>query len=99
MSAMFYKNRCFMTYLTADGLMDKVNRYCKRYGLSYSKLAQMSIAEKLEREEQEQLELQHDDQKGVRGSYLATNQVPTAPTAPSSTEPKTTLITKEVSGR
>lgn len=54
-----------MVYMTADGLMSKVTKHCQKYGLSYSKLAQLAIAEKLEREERRQT-------KGVRGSQ-ATN--------------------------
>jgi hypothetical protein len=41
-----------MVYMTVDGLMDKVNKHCRKYGYSYPKLAQQAIAEKLEREEQ-----------------------------------------------
>ena len=51
MSTPFYRDRSFMVYITADGLMDKINKHCQKYGYSLSKLGQVAIAEKLEREE------------------------------------------------
>jgi hypothetical protein len=64
---LFYKDRAFMVYLTIDGLSDKVNKYCKRYGISHSKLAQQAIVEKLEREEKE---LGQQELKNLQGSRI-----------------------------
>src|SRR5919109_2429355 len=79
MSKLFYKDRSFMVYLTVDGLMDKVNNYCKRYGYSYSKLAQMAIAEKLEREERKEMmfvtQLNNNAVSGAR-HWLPTRRAP-----------------------
>jgi hypothetical protein len=82
-----------MVYMTADGLMGKVTKHCQKYGLSYSKLAQMAIAEKLEREEQQT--------KGVRGSQATNHRDPADTPIPFSTEvPEDNIpISKEVSGR
>jgi hypothetical protein len=74
-----YKGRCFAVYITADGLMDKVNRHCKKYGYSLSKLGQVAIAEKMDREEEKELE-----SKGVSGSQ-ATNQREALKTTPTPT--------------
>jgi hypothetical protein len=77
---LFYKDRAFMVYLTIDGLGDKVHKYCKRYGISHSKLAQQAIVEKLEKE----VELARLSVKGVRGSQATTLATPPdTPTPPS----------------
>jgi len=76
---LFYKDRAFMVYLTIDGLSDKVNKYCKRYGISHSKLAQQAIVEKLEREEKE---LGQQELKNLQGSRI---QTPTSQAADATT--------------
>ena len=91
MSGRYYEGRYFTVYVTANGLMDKVNQHCQKYGLSYSKFAQMAIAEKMEREEQQQLGMRIEGegklQKGVRGPQATKQATPaTPPTAPSSPE-------------
>jgi hypothetical protein len=46
----FYKDRSFTVYVTADNLMEESKAHCRKYGYSLSKLGQIAIAEKLERE-------------------------------------------------
>ena len=82
MSGRYYKGRYFTVYMTANGLMDKVNQHCQKYGLSYSKFAQTAITEKLEREKGKLIQSDDNDNDGAKGVQATTLATPTAP-APS----------------
>jgi hypothetical protein len=76
MARQAYKDRYISTYLTKDGLMEEVKRYCERYGYSFSKLAQAAIVEKMEREREKEEEA-ITGVGGMRATKLATPATPT----------------------
>jgi hypothetical protein len=63
-----YRDRNFSVYLTVDGVMEKAKEYCERYGYSLSKLGQIALIEKFEREREQKMVRQAQGLRPQRAS-------------------------------
>src|SRR5215217_7139049 len=71
MAKSWYEKRAVTVYLTVDDLIEECREYCRKYGFTMSKLGQLALIEKLQREGALKSQT---EKEGARGIAPATNQ-------------------------